>query len=155
MAPELAGWEVWRKFSRIFPDRFWHAMLVNRKKRIGIGLALVFVIIAGIFIYAHFNPEDYRFFPKCPVYMLTGYQCPGCGSQRAFYHLIHGNFATAFRYNPLMPALVPYIFSGIYLEYIANKANPGIARLREILFGKWAILLMAIVIVLFTILRNV
>ena len=112
------------------------------------------VIMAGIYVYARFNPEESLFFPKCPVYLLTGYQCPGCGSQRAFFHLFHGNLLTAFRYNPLILALVPYIMTGIYLEYVANIANPRIAHLRNVLFGKWAIVVLSVIIVLFTILRN-
>ena len=127
---------------------------MNRKKRIGSGLVLMMVIMAGIFLFAYYNPEDHRFFPKCPVFLLTGYKCPGCGSQRAFYHLFHGNFLTAFRYNPLMIVLIPYILSGIYLEYIANKANPRIVRIREFLFGKWMLLVLSFTIIFYTFLRN-
>jgi len=124
------------------------------QQRIGIGLVLMIVIIVVIYLYSYFNPEDYQFFPKCPVYLLTGYQCPGCGSQRAFYHLFNGDFVTAFRYNPLMLLLVPYIFSGIYIEYVANRTNPRIARLRHIFFGKWAALVLAVIIVFYTLFRN-
>ena len=113
------------------------------------------VIIAGIYLYAHYNPEEYPIFPKCPVYLLTGYKCPGCGSQRAFYHLFHGDILTAFRFNPLMFLLVPYVLSGIYIEYIANRASPRTAHFRELLFGKWAILVLAIIIVFYTLLRNI
>lgn len=123
-------------------------------KRIGTGLAIMFVILSGMFLYARFSPEEYRFFPKCPVYLLTGYQCPGCGSQRAFYHLFHGNFITAFRYNPLMMLLIPYILTGICLEYIVNRDNPQTNRLRELLFGKRAIPVLAVIFLLFTIFRN-
>ena len=125
-----------------------------RKKRLAVGLALMIVIMACIYLYSRYNPEEYQLFPKCPVYLLTGYKCPGCGSQRAFYHLFHGNIATAFMYNPLMILLAPYIFSGIYIEYIATKTNPRVVRLRNLLFGKWALLLLAVIFVLYTILRN-
>lgn len=130
-------------------------MAVNQKKRIVIGIVFMIGIMAGMFLYTRFNPDETRFFPKCPVYLLTGYQCPGCGSQRAFHHLFHGNFLTAFRYNPLTLALAPYLLSGIYLEYVANRANPRMARLRGILFGKWAILILAVIVIFYTILRNV
>jgi hypothetical protein len=128
---------------------------MNRKKRIGTGLALLIVMIVGIYVYAHYNPEDYRFFPKCPVYMLTGYKCPGCGSQRAFYHLFQGNFMTAFRHNPLVLLLVPYMLLGIYVEHVADRANSRIVHLREIFFGKWAILALTVIILLFTVFRNI
>ena len=112
------------------------------------------VIIVAIYLYSNYNPENYRIFPKCPVYLLTGYQCPGCGSQRAFYHLFNGDIITAFRYNPLFMLLVPYVLSGIYIEYIANKTKPRIVRIRELLFGKWAAVVLGIIIVIYTIFRN-
>ncbi|MDR2913566.1 MAG: DUF2752 domain-containing protein [Tannerella sp.] len=129
-------------------------MRVDRKKRIGIGLAIMVLLLAGIYLYSQYNPENYLFFPKCPVYTLTGYKCPGCGSQRAFYHLFHGNFVTAFMYNPLMMLLVPYVLFGIYIEYMTDRNNPRIVYLRNLFFGKWAVLILAVIILLYTISRN-
>ena len=125
-----------------------------QKKRISAGLVLMIVIMAGIYMYSKFNPEDHPFFPKCPVYVLTGYKCPGCGSQRAFYHLFHGNIVTAFKYNPLILIVAPYILTGIYLEYIAGKTNRWKVNLYNFLFGKKSLLVIALIIILFTILRN-
>ena len=127
---------------------------LKREKRILTGLLLMLVIMAGIYLYAHYDPEKFRFYPKCPVYLLTGYQCPGCGSQRALYHLFQGNFATAFHHNPLIMLLIPYILSGIFLEYMINRNKPAIARVRVILFGKCAILVLATIFILFTVFRN-
>ena len=123
-------------------------------KRIYIGIAFIIAIVAGIYLYSHFNPEEYRFFPKCPVYLLTGYKCPGCGSQRAFYHLFHGDIKAAFTYNPLMLLIVPYVLTGIYLEYFVNKANTRVARLRKSLFGPWAALVLVIIMICYMIARN-
>lgn len=50
---------------------------------------------------------------KCTFKVLTGYDCPGCGSQRAFHALLHGRFALAWSYNPMVffavPAAVYYL----------------------------------------------
>jgi len=119
-----------------------------------IGVALFVAVLVGIYFYSRFNPEDYRFFPKCPVQFLTGYKCPGCGSQRAFYHLFQGNITTAFRYNPLLLALIPYLLTGIYVEYIAKKSNPYTIYIRKLLFNKWSAILLFVIIALYTILRN-
>ena len=112
-------------------------------------------ILAGIYLYSQYNPEEYLLFPKCPVYAITGYQCPGCGSQRAFHNLFHGNIGAAFTYNPLMILLIPYILLGVYIEYISDKTKPYILRLRNVFFGKWAVFVVFTVILTFTILRNV
>ena len=128
---------------------------MSRKKRVLTGLAIMIVLIAGVYMYSLYNPEEHLLFPKCPVYTFTGYKCPGCGSQRAFHNLFQGNLQTAFLYNPFIILLVPYVLLGIYIEYIANRLNPRIARLRDIFFGKWAILILAIIVMLYTILRNI
>lgn len=42
-------------------------------------------------------PNNYFLF--CPMYKTSGLYCPGCGSQRAFHNMLHGNFGTALQYN--------------------------------------------------------
>ncbi|MDR0575187.1 MAG: DUF2752 domain-containing protein [Tannerella sp.] len=130
-------------------------MIADRKKRTGIGVVMMAILAAGIYLYSQYNPENYLFFPKCPVYALTGYKCPGCGSQRAFYNLFHGNFDTAFMYNPLMILLIPYLLFGIYLEYMTDRNSFRIVYLRNLFFGKWAVLILAAIILLYTIFRNI
>ena len=130
-------------------------IIVNKNSRVLMGLGIMIALIAGIYLYSQYNPEEHLLFPKCPVYMITGYQCPGCGSQRAFYNLFHGNFFTAFMYNPLMIFLIPYITLGIFIEYIANRNNPYVIHIRNIFFDKWAVLILAVVIFSYTVLRNI
>lgn len=120
-----------------------------------IGVSILLVAIAGLYLYSQYNPENSPFFPKCPVYTLTGYKCPGCGSQRAFHHLFQGHLRTAFHYNPLMMLLAPYILLGVYIEYIANPTHPYVPRIRHIFFGKWAVFTLALLIALYTLLRNI
>ena len=61
-----------------------------------------------------FNPAApaNQFFPKCPFRMLTGLQCPGCGSTRACYQLLHLHPLAAFKLNPLMLLTLPFIVYG-------------------------------------------
>jgi Protein of unknown function (DUF2752) len=71
-----------------------------------LGLAAV-----ALFLFA-FNPSNFAFFPRCPFLMLTGLQCPGCGSTRAFYQLLHLHPVAAFELNPLMVLTLPFIVYG-------------------------------------------
>lgn len=59
---------------------------------------------AGVltFVLYWFAPGEYRFYPRCWFYTLTGWQCPGCGGLRAAHLLLHGNIVEAFRQNPLL-----------------------------------------------------
>ena len=72
---------------------------------------IVTVIFSGILLYGFFDPVYIPIFPRCPFYVATGFQCPGCGSQRALHYLLHGNFGTAWHYNAgLLVAVVLLAF---------------------------------------------
>jgi hypothetical protein len=68
---------------------------------------------AAIFVF-FFNPASpaNQWFPKCPFRLVTGMQCPGCGSTRAFYQLLHLHPIAAFKLNPLMILTLPFIVYG-------------------------------------------
>ena len=59
-----------------------------------------------------FSPEKFGFYPRCPLYMLTGWKCAGCGTTRALYHLLHGEFVRALELNPFLPVIVVF-FAGM------------------------------------------
>ncbi|MDR2384563.1 MAG: DUF2752 domain-containing protein [Tannerella sp.] len=117
-------------------------------------MSIIILSVIGILVYVNFNPTENQLFPKCPVYALTGYQCPGCGFQRALHSLFNGDIIAAFLYNPLIFILIPYILILIFLEYIANKRNPAVLNFRRIFLDKWVILAIAMLIIVFTIVRN-
>ena len=65
-----------------------------------------FYVIAGVsalivLTYLFVDPTTYSFFPSCPFHELFGLDCPGCGSQRAFHSLLHGEILKAADYNLL------------------------------------------------------
>ena len=57
--------------------------------------------LAGAAVVFVFNPATHSFYPVCQVHRLTGLDCPGCGSTRALYALLHGNISAALRDNAL------------------------------------------------------
>jgi hypothetical protein len=63
------------------------------------------VAAVGAWVVYTFPPTAYGFYPKCPFRLLTGLECPGCGTTRALHHLLHGRIDEAFRLNPLLFAL--------------------------------------------------
>lgn len=89
------------------------------------GAALLAVIGAGVL--RVFNPASAGFFPPCPFRAMTGYLCPGCGTTRALHEALNGNFAAAFRLNPLMMVLLPYVgYAGASsgMETVFGRALP-------------------------------
>ena len=79
-----------------------------RMKINGVWYVVVAVLITAMLavIYAC-APDQYSFYPRCFFYVLTGWQCPGCGGLRATHSLLHGDVGAAFAYNPLLVSLAP------------------------------------------------
>ncbi|MCL1921779.1 MAG: DUF2752 domain-containing protein [Kiritimatiellaeota bacterium] len=56
-----------------------------------------------------FNPESHGFYPRCPLFVLTGWKCAGCGTLRALHCMLRGDLARAFAFNPLFVLSVPVL----------------------------------------------
>jgi hypothetical protein len=103
----------------------------------------------GAFVF-FFNPSTHGFYPICVFHQLTGMNCPGCGSTRALYAVLHGNFLLALKDNAL------FIFTIAFLA--ARGAWLTAKKLRQKSAGQfispemlWAFLIIAGI---FTALRN-
>ena len=79
---------------------------------------LFFIIILLFLLLLVFDPAEISFFPPCPFHLVTGLYCPGCGSLRAVYQLLHGHFITALDLNPLMVLFLPFL-GGVALSYFS------------------------------------
>ena len=120
--------------------------------------ALVLVIIVAVAllmlfgaIYYAYDPSSSSAFPRCSFLSLTGYKCPGCGSQRAIHALMHGDFAGAFRYNALLLVSIPWVAYCLFAE-TQRVRNP---RLYVRLNSHFVIWLFFIAVMLWWVLRNV
>lgn len=78
-------------------------------------------MVALILVFYLFNPEKYVLFPKCPFYIITGLQCPSCGSQRALYSLLHLQIGNALKYNLFLVISVPYAILLILTTWIISE----------------------------------
>jgi hypothetical protein len=106
----------------------------------------------GIFLF-FFNPASpsNQWFPKCPFRLVTGCQCPGCGSTRACYQLLHLHPVAAFELNPLMVMTLPFIvygFLGFTRSAITGKPQRRLF-IPSIYLWAWLVLL-----VFFWVFRN-
>jgi hypothetical protein len=54
----------------------------------------------------------YHFDQPCFYKEHFGFECPGCGFQRALYKLLHGQVCTSIR---IFPALIPLVILFIFL----------------------------------------
>ncbi len=110
--------------------------------------------IAGVFfflLYSFFPATVFDFYPKCFFYHLTGFLCPGCGSQRAASALLHGDVVDAVKCNLLFVLAIPYTLytAGIYIHNTVSGKKTGLNH-----FGPANQKLFIVVIIVFWGLRN-
>jgi hypothetical protein len=54
----------------------------------------------------------------CSVKSLTGFDCPGCGLQRAFVALLRGDIVLSLQLNPaLIPVMITLLFTAFHLRF--------------------------------------
>lgn len=120
-----------------------------------VGQVLIVILLTGIAItYKYLDPAVVPIFPRCPFRLLTGYLCPGCGSQRAIHHLLNLDLPGAWRMNPLLVIALPYLALLLLLQPLAHR-SPRCARLRDLLVGYRASVVILVVILLFWVVRNI
>lgn len=112
---------------------------------------LLFLLLLG-FLYYCCSPEGNAWYPKCSFYLLTGWQCPSCGSQRAVHALLHGEVGQALRYNPFMLVSIPYAV-GVVLSTM--WASPWAKRMRAALLHRNVVLAYVVLFVAWWVLRNI
>ena len=80
---------------------------------------------AGVaFVLYRFPPLAVGWYPRCPLLVLTGLYCPGCGALRAGHALLHGHLGEALGYNPLMVLALPillYVLAGHATDALAGR----------------------------------
>jgi hypothetical protein len=97
--------------------------MYRRSTVVGIWLLLT----AGAVYLFLFEPGRTGFFPLCPFRLLTGLQCPGCGTTRALHELVHGHFLAAFMLNPLLLIATPFLVWA-FLRYSLIVMQGGVPR---------------------------
>lgn len=116
---------------------------------------MVAIVILGlIYIYVmdpSENPDAY--FP-CTVYSTFSIYCPGCGDTRALHALVHGHILQAFDHNLLFPFAV-LILAWYYLVAITSLFFRRRVMWIPQTVPNWTAIVLGVVIVLFTVLRNI
>ena len=115
-------------------------------------IVLILSLTGVVVVFFVLDPEKYVIFPKCTFHSLTGYYCPGCGSQRAIHNLLHLNFAGVVGNNLLfLPA-----FLLVFYHYVHRPLNSKFKfKLPNLLYYKLTPWILFGIIILFWALRNI
>lgn len=121
---------------------------------------LVVAALAVAAIYFVFDPGAAEWMPKCLFHRLTGYDCPGCGSQRMLHSLLHGDLREAWESNALLLTGLPYLLFWLWVE-MSPRRNPAhpchsvrLRRISEKLNSQRAVMVISVVIVGWGVVRN-
>lgn len=109
------------------------------------------VVAALVAVYYLVDPMQSRWLPKCVFYVLTGWECPGCGSQRMVHALAHGDLAAAWNANPFLVCLIPLLALMAYASIFREKSP----RLYSAVNSVPVIVTIGVALVLWAVLRNV
>ncbi len=95
-------------------------ILTLKQKFIIILFSLIGVSAIGMLYF--FDPMQYSFYPACVFKLVTGFDCPGCGSTRALHALLHGDIFKAANSNILLLVFFPVIIVGLLNLYTQKSA---------------------------------
>lgn len=120
-------------------------------RRLLVIIMVLAVLLALGVVYFALDPSASGVFPRCVFLSMTGYKCPGCGSQRAIHAMLHGDVIGALRYNAFLLTAIPWIALCLFAES-QRVRNPRLyARLNAPLLI-WLFLAM---VLLWWLLRNI
>lgn len=90
--------------------------------------------------------------PVCPTKALLGIDCPGCGSLRMLYSLMHGNIMAAARFNALgLAAVVLLVWA--YLAWTYGRITGR--RIRSWQHGRWTAAVTLGLVTVWFVVRNI
>ena len=116
-------------------------------RKTAIAAALLAAVAA---IYYFVDPASTVWMPRCPFRLLTGLDCPACGSQRALHAVLHGAWAEALGYNPFLVISLPYL---VLVAYTTARP-PGEKSILKYVQHPHTVRLYLVLIVVWWIVRN-
>lgn len=131
----------------------------KQAKGIFIGVGICLIVAAAVFVYAKYDPSSSQYFPKCPFRLLTGLECPGCGSQRAIHHLLELDIKAALQSNVLAVLSIPYLLAACIIWTVQHSTRKPSARniaqrAELLLFHGPATRVVLVTVIVFWIARN-
>ena len=91
-----------RKYVKEVAERLWMDI---REYGIAVVLFLLYMIVVNLIFHAF-----------CPVVIITGFPCPGCGLTRALGYLITGRWQQAWEMNPVI-----FLIAVIAVYFVVNR----------------------------------
>lgn len=127
--------------------------MIKEKEQLSRILITSATVILATLLYFFFDARYYSFFPRCIFYTLTGFLCPGCGSQRAVSSLLHGDVMQALHFNVLVVASFPFIL----FSFTVSIVNAFITAplIQKVFYYPLFVKIVLAVVIFFFVFRNI
>jgi uncharacterized protein DUF2752 len=89
--------------------------------------------------------------PLCPTKLVLGIDCPGCGTLRMLYSLMHADVLGALRFNAVALVALP-LLGWAYLAWSYHRITGG--RLPSWQYYRWAPRVTLLVVSVWLVVRN-
>ena len=93
---------------------------------------IIYIGLLLIFIAYYIINKKTGFYIPCIFHEITGLDCPGCGITRCLFYLINLNIIDAFKVNPLVFILLPFIIAYFIYQsylYVYNKKDQILVKI--------------------------
>lgn len=121
--------------------------------RIIILVIFVATILLGVWYLYNNSPDNDSNVAVCLTHTLFNVYCPGCGISHCLYNVLHLDFYQAFRYNPFVFILAPFL--GVYtISSMISWTITGENKINRYLSSKLLIVII-ILLILYAVLRNI
>ncbi len=130
-----------------------HALPATRRERMSGPLVVAGIVVAGTVALHLRDPHQSGSWGYCPWKLLTGLDCPGCGTLRAVNDLTNGHVVAAASSNLLFVVMVPVmIVMWVAWARRSWRGAPRPSRSASTTTAVWAAAV--VVAVVFTVVRN-
>lgn len=102
-------------------------------------------------VYAVSPADSTGVYPPCPTKLITGYDCPLCGSLRATHSLLHGDVVTAIDLNA---ATVLVLYPALLVAFAFWVVRSWRGERFELRIPVWATVVVGVGLLAFTVVRN-
>jgi hypothetical protein len=129
------------------------ALPATRRERMAGPLVVAGIVVAGTVALRVRDPHQSGSWGYCPWKLLTGLDCPGCGTLRAVNDLTHGHVVAAASSNLLFVVMVPVMIA-MWVAWARRswRGTPRATRSPSTTTAIWAAAVL--VTVVFTVVRN-
>ncbi len=114
--------------------------------------AIVLIITAGA-VLSGIASGCFFLLPRCPMKVLTGWDCPFCGLLRGTHALLRGNISEALSYNLLLPLILILLAAAVAATFLPDGSLR--LRLRRLLLHRATVSIVFIALAAWMAVRNV